>query len=102
MIPFAANAGSNAAAKIAMLLNSPDNPRKLSLSFGGSGPPSNTWYPVPTQVIAPNGITIGSAVFVCVLNDYVVQCIVNGEENPKIAHCPWDFITPPEDTEPWR
>jgi len=28
-----------------------------------SGPPSNTWFPGPTQVLNPNGISIGSAVF---------------------------------------
>ena len=28
---------------------------------------------------------------------YTVQCIVIGEENPKIAHSPWDFITLPEE-----
>jgi len=29
----------------------------------GSEPPSNTWSLGPTQVINPNGISIGSAVF---------------------------------------
>jgi len=29
----------------------------------GSGPPSNTWFSVPTRVLNPNGISIGSAVF---------------------------------------
>jgi len=28
-----------------------------------SEPPSNTWSPGPTQVLNPNGISIGSAVF---------------------------------------
>jgi len=28
---------------------------------------------------------------------YSVQCIVNGEENPKIAPSPWDFATTPEE-----
>jgi len=27
----------------------------------------------------------------------VLQCIVNGEETPKIAHSPRDFVTPPEE-----
>ena len=31
--------------------------------MGGSGPPSNTWFPGPTQVLNPNGSSIGSAVF---------------------------------------
>jgi len=26
-----------------------------------------------------------------------LQCIVNGEENPKIAPSPWDFVTLPEE-----
>ena len=30
--------------------------------MGGSGPPSNTWFPGPTRVLNPNGISIGSAV----------------------------------------
>jgi len=31
--------------------------------MGGSGPPSNTWFPRPTQVLNPNGSSIGAAVF---------------------------------------
>jgi len=32
--------------------------------MGGSGLPSNTWFPGPTtRVLNPNGISIGSAVF---------------------------------------
>jgi len=31
--------------------------------MGGSGPPSNTWFPGPTQVLNPNGSSIGAAVF---------------------------------------
>jgi len=27
----------------------------------------------------------------------VLQCIVTGEENPKIAPSPWDFVTRPEE-----
>jgi len=34
-----------------------------ALSHGGSGPPSNTWFPGPTRVLNPNGISIGSTVF---------------------------------------
>ena len=37
-------------------------PLKIALSHGGSGPPSNTWFSGPTQVLNPNGISIGSAV----------------------------------------
>ena len=37
--------------------------KKLPLPIGGSRPPSNTWFPGPTRVLNPNGISIGSAVF---------------------------------------
>jgi len=30
--------------------------------MGKSGPPSNTWFPGPTRVLNPNGMSIGSAV----------------------------------------
>jgi len=38
-------------------------PLKIVPSHGGSGTPSNTWFPGPTRVRNPNGISIGSAVF---------------------------------------
>jgi len=38
-------------------------PSKLPLPIGGSGRQSNTWFPGPTLVLDPNGISIGSAVF---------------------------------------
>jgi len=37
-------------------------PSKLPLPMGGSRPPSNTWFPEPTEVLNPNSISIGSAV----------------------------------------
>jgi len=36
---------------------------KITPFRGESGPPSNTWFPEPTRVHNPNGISIGSAVF---------------------------------------
>ena len=39
-------------------------PPKISLSLGYRVPPPNTWYLGPARVIKPNGISIGSAVFV--------------------------------------
>jgi len=39
------------------------SPSKLPLSIGGSGLPSNSWFPGPTRANNPNGILIGSAVF---------------------------------------
>jgi len=38
-------------------------PLKIALPMGGSGPPSNTWFPGPTCVLNPNGSSIGAAVF---------------------------------------
>jgi len=37
-------------------------PPKLSLPMERSGLPSNTWFPWPTRVLNPNGISISSAV----------------------------------------
>jgi len=37
--------------------------QKIAPSHRGSGLPSNTWFPGPTQVLNPNGVSIGSAVF---------------------------------------
>jgi len=36
---------------------------KIAPSHGRSGLPFNTWFPGPTQVLNPNGISIGSAIF---------------------------------------
>ena len=36
---------------------------KTAPSHGGSGPPSNTWFPGSTHVLNPNGSSIGAAVF---------------------------------------
>jgi len=41
----------------------PFAPSNLPLPMGGSGPLSNTCFPGPTQVLNPNGIWIGAAVF---------------------------------------
>jgi len=39
------------------------SPKQLSIPFGRSYPPCNTWYLGPTRVIKPNGTSIGSAIF---------------------------------------
>ena len=39
------------------------SPKKLQLPMVGSGPLSNAWFPGPTRVFNPNGISIGSAIF---------------------------------------
>ena len=41
----------------------PYSPKNLPLPMGGSGLPSNTWFPGPTQVLNPKGSSIGAAVF---------------------------------------
>ena len=38
-------------------------PHKIAPSHRGSGPPSNTWFSGPTQVLNPNNVSIGSAIF---------------------------------------
>jgi len=38
-------------------------PLKYAPSHRGSGPPSNTWFPGPTQVLSPKGMSIVAAVF---------------------------------------
>jgi len=38
-------------------------PQNCPFSMGGSGLLSNAWFPGPTQVLNPNGISIGSAIF---------------------------------------
>jgi len=45
-------------------MGGPFSPQNLPLAMGGSGPhASNTWFPGPTQVLNPNGSSIGAAVF---------------------------------------
>jgi len=46
-----------------ILYNGLPLPLEIVPSHGGSGPPSNTWFPGPTRVLNPNGILIGSAIF---------------------------------------
>ena len=43
-------------------MDRPD-PSKFPLLMAGSGSPSTAWFPEPTRVHNPNGISIGSAVF---------------------------------------
>jgi len=80
-----------------MLLNGQDNPRKLLLPDGGSGPPSNKWYLRPTRVIVPNGISIGSAVFVWVPNAMLYNALSMRKKTPKTAPSPRDLVTLPEE-----
>ena len=41
----------------------PFSSKNLPLPMGGSEPASNTWFFGPTQVLNPNGSSIGAAVF---------------------------------------
>ena len=41
----------------------PPFPLKIDPSFGGSEPPSNTWFLGPRRVLDPDSISIGSAIF---------------------------------------
>ena len=43
-------------------------PKKFAPSHGGSDPPSNAWSLGPSQVLNPDGIAIGSAVFAGLAN----------------------------------
>ena len=72
-------------------------PKKMSLSFGGSGPPSNTWYLWPTRIIKPNGISISSAVSVLVPNGMLYNALLMGKETPNIAPSHWDCVISPEE-----
>jgi len=38
-------------------------PKICAFPWGGSGPPSNTWFTGPTQMLNPNGSSIGAAIF---------------------------------------
>ena len=70
--------------------------QKLPLPLVASDPPSNTWYLWPTRVINPNGISIGSAVFVWVPNAMLYSALSMGKKPP---YCPfsWYLVTPPYD-----
>jgi len=50
-----------AACRCALQWTAP-SPLKIAPICGGSEPLSNTWFPGPTRVLNPNGISIGSAV----------------------------------------
>jgi len=41
----------------------PSPPKNCLIPWGDLDPPSNTWFPGPTWVLKPNGISIGSSVF---------------------------------------
>ena len=56
-----------------------------------SGPPSNTWFPGPTQVLNPNGISIGSAVFAQMTAECPVPILYNGMPLSPPQNCPFPW-----------
>jgi len=65
-----------------MLLNGPDNPRKLPFRISGSAP---SWFTGPTLVFIQKGMSIGSAVFVWVPIAMLYNALSMGKKNPKTA-----------------
>jgi len=57
---------------------------KLPLHLGELRPPCNTWYIRHTQVIIPNGIWIGSAIFVWVPNTMLYNALSMEKKTPKL------------------
>ena len=73
----------------------PFPPSKLPLPMGGYGPPSNTWFPGPTQVLNPNGISIGSADLAGLTSvtdrhrPTDRPCYLVGNNRPHLQYCRW-------------
>jgi len=66
----------------------------MATSLGTCEPPSNTWFPGPTQlVLYPSGISIGSAVFAQMTAKcpYTLQW---DDPSPQICPFPWGIWTP--------
>jgi len=70
-------------------------PQKLPR--GGSGPSFNTWYLGPIRIIKPNGISIGSAVYVWSQMLCCYNALSLGKKTLKIATSSWDFVTLPKE-----
>ena len=71
------------------------NTRKLTLLFGGSVPPSNTWFFWPSRVFMQNGISIGLAGFA----QLTVECPITLQwasrcVSPKVTHFPLGIGSP--------
>ena len=63
--------------KVPKLYNGRGRPIKIAPSHGGSGLPSNTWFPGSSRVLNPNGISFGSAVFAGLthVTDYAIGLV---------------------------
>jgi len=73
-------------------------PQTCPFPFGDRVPHvTNNTYIGPTRIINPNGIRIGSAVFVWVANAVLYNALSMGKKTPKIAPSRRDFVTPPEE-----
>jgi len=70
-------------------------PQKCPFPFGDRHPHVNTLFLGPNPLIIPNGMSIGSAVFVCVPNSMLYNVLSMGKKTP-FAPSPWDFVTVPE------
>ena len=67
-------------------------PRKLPLPLRESSPPRKVLLLGPSPLIIPNGMSIGSAVFVWVLNAMLYDALSVRKKLPKIVPFPWDFV----------
>jgi len=68
---------------------------QIAPSCSGIVTPRNTLFLGPSLLIIPNGISIGSAVFVWVPNVMLYNALTIRKKTQKIALSPWDFITHP-------
>jgi len=77
---------------------------KIAPSHGGSGPPSNTWFPEPIRAHKTSGISISSAVFAQMTTEcpYTLR---HAPFSPQNCRFPWrdldphlihGFLSPPE------
>jgi len=71
-------------------------PQKLPLCLQGWSPPRNTLFLGPNPLIIPNGMSIGSVVFVWIPNAMLYNALSMRKKIPKIAPSPFDFVTMPE------
>ena len=75
-----------------MRFSGADNHSKASIPDGSCRPPSNTWFIGNTRVFLPNGISIGSAVFVG-LTDVDKQTHRASERQTAMSLKLWSYWT---------
>jgi len=59
-------------------------PQKLPFTLPRSSPPRNTLFLGPSSLIVPNGILIGSAVFLYIPNAMLYNVLSTGKKIPKL------------------